>query len=285
VVEWPIDPEWMDYKGKDSNLAILQAGNLFVFTMNNPVRWIDPWGLFAVENAVLLEYILEMNNGTITSASPSASGTERYRVQIGSTSSLLSYGRDIARYNEHMLANYRTLMLLFGLSREQATHQPGHRFSSPDTAAIAFALMHTSEMSDRNRARRGWVQPELEIAAFIYSVTTGFGRNRTTHYTFGNPWEGGAVTGHIVPNVVIGYIARTADPRRLSPFRSRAGFVHTHPDNSWQFSDADINIARGHYIGHSAMPVFTALMHNNTLEVRRFDNTMNRRNWGGIVIF
>ncbi|MCL2284975.1 MAG: polymorphic toxin type 44 domain-containing protein, partial [Firmicutes bacterium] len=28
--------------------AIAQAGNLFLFTMNNPVRWIDPSGLFAV---------------------------------------------------------------------------------------------------------------------------------------------------------------------------------------------------------------------------------------------
>jgi len=28
--------------------AILQSGNLFVYTMNNPVRWSDPTGLFAV---------------------------------------------------------------------------------------------------------------------------------------------------------------------------------------------------------------------------------------------
>jgi len=28
--------------------AILQSGNLFVYTMNNPVRWIDPNGTFAV---------------------------------------------------------------------------------------------------------------------------------------------------------------------------------------------------------------------------------------------
>jgi len=31
----------------DSPLHILQAANLFVFTMNNPVRWTDPTGLFA----------------------------------------------------------------------------------------------------------------------------------------------------------------------------------------------------------------------------------------------
>ena len=44
---WPIDPNWLDYKGKDSNWAILQAGNLFVFGLNNPVFWQDPLGLFA----------------------------------------------------------------------------------------------------------------------------------------------------------------------------------------------------------------------------------------------
>jgi len=31
----------------DSPLNILQAGNLFMFVMHNPVRWSDPWGLFA----------------------------------------------------------------------------------------------------------------------------------------------------------------------------------------------------------------------------------------------
>ena len=33
----------------DSPLAILQAANLYVYTMNNPIRWIDPSGLKALD--------------------------------------------------------------------------------------------------------------------------------------------------------------------------------------------------------------------------------------------
>jgi len=37
----------MVYKGQSSNAAILQSANLFVYVMNNPMRFVDPWGLFA----------------------------------------------------------------------------------------------------------------------------------------------------------------------------------------------------------------------------------------------
>jgi hypothetical protein len=36
---------------QDCPLSILQAANLFVYTMNNPVKWTDPWGLFAWNEA------------------------------------------------------------------------------------------------------------------------------------------------------------------------------------------------------------------------------------------
>ena len=39
------DPFWGIHNMQGSNAAILQAGNLFVYTVNNPVRWIDPSGL------------------------------------------------------------------------------------------------------------------------------------------------------------------------------------------------------------------------------------------------
>jgi len=32
---------------QDSPLAMLQAANLYLFTMHNPVRWVDPSGLAA----------------------------------------------------------------------------------------------------------------------------------------------------------------------------------------------------------------------------------------------
>jgi len=45
------DPFWGIHNMTDSPLAILQAANLYVYTMNNPVRWVDPSGLNA-RNAI-----------------------------------------------------------------------------------------------------------------------------------------------------------------------------------------------------------------------------------------
>ena len=42
------DPHWTIANHKDNNHAILQAGNLFVFAINNPVMFIDPSGLYIV---------------------------------------------------------------------------------------------------------------------------------------------------------------------------------------------------------------------------------------------
>ena len=42
------DPYWTIFNMQSSTEAILQAGNLFVFVMNNPVRFIDPSGLSAL---------------------------------------------------------------------------------------------------------------------------------------------------------------------------------------------------------------------------------------------
>jgi len=39
------DPYWNIHNMQSSTNAILQAGNLYVYTINNPVRWIDPTGL------------------------------------------------------------------------------------------------------------------------------------------------------------------------------------------------------------------------------------------------
>jgi len=42
------DPYWTIFNMQSGTEAILQAGNLFVFVMNNPVRFIDPSGMFAI---------------------------------------------------------------------------------------------------------------------------------------------------------------------------------------------------------------------------------------------
>ena len=42
------DPFWNIRNMQRSTAAITQAGNLFMYTMHNPVRWTDPTGLFAM---------------------------------------------------------------------------------------------------------------------------------------------------------------------------------------------------------------------------------------------
>jgi len=41
------DPFWNIHNMQGSPAAIAQSSNLFLFTMHNPVRWVDPTGLFA----------------------------------------------------------------------------------------------------------------------------------------------------------------------------------------------------------------------------------------------
>ena len=43
------DPFWGIHNMQDNTAAILQSGNLFMFGMHNPVRWIDPLGLWCKE--------------------------------------------------------------------------------------------------------------------------------------------------------------------------------------------------------------------------------------------
>jgi len=45
------DPHWGLHNQQSSTNAILQSGNLFMFAMHNPVRWSDPLGLFAWNEA------------------------------------------------------------------------------------------------------------------------------------------------------------------------------------------------------------------------------------------
>jgi len=47
-------PTMMNSRYVPSIHAILQSGNLYMFTMHNPVRWTDPTGLFAVDPALAI---------------------------------------------------------------------------------------------------------------------------------------------------------------------------------------------------------------------------------------
>jgi len=43
------DPYWNINNMQDNVTHIMQSGNLYAFCMNNPIFWVDPWGLYACE--------------------------------------------------------------------------------------------------------------------------------------------------------------------------------------------------------------------------------------------
>jgi len=155
-------------------------------------------------------------------------------------------------------------MSAFGLTETQATHQPWDMFSSAESAAIAFSLMHTRHATNINR----------EIGAMIYAVNTGI-INRGRHYTFGIPWIG------MEYNVIAGFIQRNLIGDVGMPLRSNiVALAHTHPAGINWFSPADMNIAHGRYnilgIGVPAMPVFMSVFYRGNLEVRQYTSDMDR---------
>jgi len=148
-----------------------------------------------------------------------------------------------------------------------------------DSAAIAFSLMYTDHATEINR----------EIGAMIYSVRTGFGRNTRTHYTFGTPWTGGRY------NVIFGLYNYTAGMQWGRPSRSEiAALAHTHPERYNWFSRPDMRISHGHYriFYIPAMPVFMSVNLNeeqrarygHSIQVRRYDRSMNWDPWGRLIL-
>ena len=76
------DPFWNISNMQSSSAAILQSGNLFVYVMHNPVRFIDPLGLFAMFS----EEMFSMSPAELREAGISfaTSGNRRTGVTISS---------------------------------------------------------------------------------------------------------------------------------------------------------------------------------------------------------
>ena len=268
------DWHWNIHNFKNCNWSILQAGNLYVFTMNNPIRFIDPLGLYAV----MLRYIVEKNRGTMRYAGRQNLETHRWEidsinVRIGEISRLIAkHGDTISLQDGHWMIDSSFLMSEFGLTQTQATHQPWDKFSSMDTAAIAFGLMHTQRSTDMGR----------EIGAMIYAVSDLRGNH--SHYTFGRTWVGGP------RDVILGLALRIRYPEGSVLTHSMVALAHTHPVDANWFSRPDTNIAHGGYniLRVPTMPVFMSVnFRSGGMEVRRYDNTMERHDWGawGRLIF
>jgi len=245
--------------------------------MHNPVKWIDPLGLFSV----MAYYIARKNNGTFSALICANGLNSTVTIQIGGITFSFT-DADISFLHGRVIMNHTIFMDKFGLTFEQATHQPWDSFWTMDDAAIAFSLMYTDFATSEG----------VEIGTIIYSVRTGLGSNRRTHYTFGVPWRGGA------NNVVLGFIGRLMEGERGVPIRSDfAALAHTHPQGGRNFSNADMHIAHGNFniLGVPTMPVFMSVNltsiqmarygYDHSLEIRRFDNSMNMENTRGRLIF
>ncbi|MCL2379100.1 MAG: RHS repeat-associated core domain-containing protein, partial [Defluviitaleaceae bacterium] len=260
------DPFWNISNMQNCPASIFQSANLFLYTMHNPIKWRDPLGLYSV----IAYYIAKKNDGTMDAMVCETGRNTRVTIRIGDRARTFSHD-DISFIDGRIIMGYAVFMQQFGLTFEQSTHQPWDSFSSMDNAAIAFSLMYTAHATAINR----------EIGAMIYSVTTGRGRNRRAHYTFGTPWIGAEY------NVIAGLMERTIWEQGR-PLRSDiAALAHTHPLGNRSFSQADRNLAHGWFnlaAGIPAMPVFMSVnlrpdqiaMYGHSLEVRRFDSSMHR---------
>jgi RHS repeat-associated protein len=143
------DPFWHIGNMQGNVGSILQAANLFVFVMNNPINFIDPSGLVTV----LLSYIAEREGlayrivenrgflGIVTSRHIEITYDGQTHTHRHST------------VGDHLVISSRWLVDNFGFSMARATHQPGDIFSSTSTAALAWALTYYPHSNQHRRQR------------------------------------------------------------------------------------------------------------------------------------
>jgi len=246
---------------------------------------------------VMLRYIIEKNGGTVTWCDDLRAAL----VNMPGFREFVIYGE---LRHERLVVDPVVLSTLFGLSHEQATHQAWDAFSSMDSAAIAFALMHTDHADYIYK----------EIGAAIYAVRTGPLRNPRIHYTFGTPWIGQEynVVAGVVGRAIGGIFVRGGGWEPGRPDRADwVALAHTHPaGNNW-FSSQDRRLAHGVYnvpiawpidlvpglesprVGVPAMPVFMsvsltleqAALRGHSMQVRRYDDSMCLDDAWGEMIF
>ena len=128
-----------------STAAIMQAGNLYMYTMHNPVAWIDPSGLVGVLLRDVMDRYNEIRGGDFSYTIRNLGERGRFLdVTIGDITNSYRIGsRDAYFIGDILIFESDRLVEDFGLPRWWAEHQPHFsQFSSPDHAALAWSLKY-----------------------------------------------------------------------------------------------------------------------------------------------
>gem|GEM_PF-2575922 len=81
------DPHWGVHNMQNCVLSMLQAGNLFLYTLNNPLKWIDPSGLVIqltgshAERNTMLNYLQQLTNHILYFNSDGIVGISQWAAQ------------------------------------------------------------------------------------------------------------------------------------------------------------------------------------------------------------
>ena len=162
--------------------AIAQAGNLFVFVMNNPVMWRDPTGLFAIfgpdEHIIVpggLLYQMLRESGQLP--------TQPQNQQPGSIPTTLICRPTPPPPPPRPQIPIAPPTSVTG-SPGQTTFTHEDRFVSKADVVLAFALTYHPQSYDRNWY--AWIQMDLTAGTFMFSqpgTATGFQSYRNTPHT------------------------------------------------------------------------------------------------------
>jgi len=218
------DPFWGIHNMTDSPLAILQAANLYVKTMNNPIRWIDPSGLMALDptTQALLDRFIATEYGGRVNAS-------EYALAQGATVTNLNGGginishngisQNFHLNNNGMLSinalnsifNWNAGFGIRAYSERQeiisgsmpiAIYTP---FLTLNNAALAWRMIYHPLSGPTTRFPQG-----SEFAAWLY-------RNPQGLYLFGSHRQSEISGGAVRP------------PRPRTDVNTLVGLIHTHP--------------------------------------------------------
>ena len=240
---------------QSSTGAMLQSANLFVFVMNNPIRFIDPTGFAAVD--VILRYIVERNEGTVTTTQRETFGIswglESVTATIGETSH--TFNRDQFRIvNSRAVVSSQLLMDTFGLTQAQATHHAYDRFGSKEDALLAWGLMFHPRSGPTSVFPNG-----SEFGAWIYRDSSG-------RYMFGSdqPDRGETFVNFGAPN---------------SSFTA-VGIIHTHPRPGVGFDVERFSFQDGRAARQIEAPVFLVTPAGH---LRRLDPSWAHQDGDGVI--